>query len=94
MAIRTSEEIMSRLQTIIGDDTSDETLSFIEDVRDTIGNNDNAERIRQLEEEVANTDKTWREKYRNAFFHGPDEDESQYRDESKPKTFDDLFKKG
>ena len=44
MAVRTNEEIMETLRTRVGEDTSDDALSFIEDVQDTLNslsNNDN-----------------------------------------------------
>ena len=91
MAVRTREEIMEKLKTFIGDDTSDETLSFIEDVSDTLGDN-NAQTIEQLRRENQELETTWRKKYRDAFFNGKsDEPEDDFEEQKKPKSFNDLF---
>lgn len=94
MAIRTRDEIMSQLKTLIGeDDTSDETLTFIQDVSDTLGNDNSAQRITELETQLEEQDREWRKKYRDAFFTGKAdesiEDEPEY---NSPKRFEDLFK--
>ena len=93
MAIRTRDEIMSQLQAMIGeDDTSDETLAFIQDVSDTLGNDNSANRITQLETQLEEQDKEWRKKYRDAFFTGkPDESYEEESEPTKPKRFEDLF---
>ena len=91
MAVRTREEIMSQLQTLIGEDTSDETLTFIQDVSDTLGNDNSAQRITELETQLQEQDQEWRKKYRDAFFTGkPDEDLDDDKN-SKPRSFDELF---
>ena len=93
MAVKTRDEIMSQLQSIIGEDTSDETLAFIQDVSDTLGNDNSAQRITQLETQLEDQDKEWRKKYRDAFFTGrPDESLDEEEHENKPKRFEDLFK--
>lgn len=92
MAVKTRDEIMSQLQTIIGEDTSDETLTFIQDVSDTLGNDNSAERIAQLETQLRDQDETWRKKYRDAFFSGKPEPEPEDEPSGKtPKRFEDLF---
>lgn len=92
MAIKTRDEIMTQLQTIIGDDTSDETLAFIQDVSDTIGDNSSADRIAELERQVEETDATWRKKYRDTFFGGSPDSELDEPDEpKKPRTYAELF---
>lgn len=93
MAVKTRDEIMSQLQSIIGEDTSDETLAFIQDVSDTLGNDNSAQRITQLETQLEDQDKEWRKKYRDAFFTGkPDETLDEEEQDNKPKRFEDLFK--
>lgn len=92
MAIRTRDEIMSQLQSIIGEDTSDETLAFVQDVSDTLGNDNSASRITELETQLEEQDKEWRKKYRDAFFTGKPDDNFKDEDEEKiPKRFEDLF---
>lgn len=92
MAIRTRDEIMAQLQSMVGEDTSDETLSFIQDVSDTLGDNNSAQRITQLETQLEEQDKEWRKKYRDAFFTGkPDDSYDEESEQKRPKRFEDLF---
>ena len=93
MAIRTRDEIMNQLKTLIGEeDTSDETLNFIQDVSDTLGNDNSAQRITELETQLEEQDKEWRKKYRDAFFTGkPDESIEDEPDKNIPRRFEDLF---
>ena len=96
MAIRTRDEIMNQLTTLIGEeDTSDETLTFIQDVSDTLGNDNSAQRITELETQLEEQDKEWRKKYRDAFFTGkPDDSIEEESEQNSPKRFEDLFKIG
>ena len=93
MAVRTREEIRAQLQTIIGDDTSDDTLNFVQDVSDTLGNDNSATRITELEAQIKIQDEEWRKKYRDAFFTGKPDDSFKDEDDEpqKPKRFEDLF---
>lgn len=93
MAIRTRDEIMTQLQTMVGEDTSDETLTFIQDVSDTLGADNSAQRISELENKLEEQDQAWRKKYRDAFFTGkPDSSYEEEPENNKPKRFEDLFK--
>lgn len=100
MAIKTKEEILNLLKEKTQDDTTDETLTFIEDVTDTLNNYDTqlAESGNWKDRYEAN-DKAWREKYRNRFFSIPSEKEAEedYKtDEQKNKKtkYTELFKIG
>lgn len=96
MAVRSNEEIMAMIKEIIGDDTDDATITFIEDINDTL--NDYSARTadatnwRQKYEE---NDAEWRKKYRDRFF-GADNPEDEIiedtEDAPKPTKFEDLFK--
>lgn len=93
MAVKTKEEIMSQLGTYVGDDAGDEVLGLIQDISDTL-DSANPARIKELEEEKDNLDKSWRKKYRDTFLNGkPDDiDEDEDDEPKRPKTFEDLFK--
>lgn len=95
------EDFMKRLQERIGEDTSDEAMSFIEDMTDTFndmetrssGNNDE-----QWQKKYDELDKTWREKYKARFFNSettPEdalgEQEEDVKEDAEEKTFADLF---
>lgn len=96
MAVRTKDELLEIIKGRIGDDTSDETISFIEDITDTLSDyeekatNSNNENWKTKYEE---NDKMWREKYRERFFSKEveKEDEDFSEDEVKSLSYDDLF---
>ena len=92
MAVRTQEELMNQFSTIIGEDnTDDNVLAFMTDMRDTLSEN-GSETIATLRQEKEDLDKSWRKKYRDAFMGKkvdiPDNDE-----DGKPKArrYEDLF---
>ena len=92
MAIKTKEEIMSQLSEVIGENNSDEVLNLMTDISDTLGDNTASQRVAELETELADKDKEWRQKYRDAFFSKPAKEEFDDDDDDKtPKTFEDLF---
>ena len=102
MAVITKEEILEKLKTKLGDDTSDETLGLIEDISDTFSDietrlSDNSDWKKKYEE----NDKEWREKYRDRFFNptknddnvgiGEDEVPPAETETGLATTFDELF---
>lgn len=97
MSVKTREEILETIRTRVGDQTDDETISFLEDVTDTLtdletranGDGEN------WEQRYKANDAEWRKKYKERFFSSePDEpkEPKQEEEEEKPKTFEDLFK--
>lgn len=101
MAIVTRDELMERIRSRIGEDTSDEALALIEDFTDTFTDLETrtGEDWKSKYDEL---DKTWREKYKARFFQKPDDkeitpedvkedNEDDLKDESKEKSFDELF---
>lgn len=99
MAVRNKEEILEAIKTRVGEQTDDETISFLEDVSDTLTDletkaNDNGEDWKTKYEE---NDKSWRERYTNRFFSKEPEPDPKPGPEPEPevkKTFSDLFKEG
>lgn len=96
MAVRTKDELLEIIRGRIGDDSSDETISFLEDITDTLSdyeekatNSDTEDWKTKYEE----NDKMWREKYRERFFSKKveNEDEDFEEDEVKSLSYDDLF---
>lgn len=96
MAVRTKEDIMTSIKGKFGDDTSDETLAFIEDVSDTFNALESqAKDSTDWKSKYEENDKEWREKYKERFFSADpvNEPEKPEQDEpEKPRTFEDLFK--
>ena len=97
--VKTTAELLELLKQRIGDDTSDESLSFIEDVNDTMNDLTNkASKANEYEQKYKDNDAAWRQKYRDRFFK-TESDETDYNDSDigQPTTirnFDDLFKEG
>jgi hypothetical protein len=99
MAIKTKDEILASIKERFAEDSSDETISFIEDVSDTLSdyetraNGDGTD----WKAEAKRIDNEWREKYKARFFSAPKEepdiDDSEF-DEPKQLKFEDLFKEG
>ena len=97
MAVRTKDEIMTTIRSRLGDDTTDETLAFIEDISDTYDElekqvKDSGEWKTKYEE----NDKEWRDKYKERFFSASEDqkdeqEEEQEEEKSKPLRYEDLF---
>lgn len=97
MAVRNKEEILEAIKTRVGEQTDDETISFLEDVSDTLTDletkaNGDGEAWKTKYEE---NDKSWRERYTNRFFSKePEPDPDPDPEPEVKKTFSDLFKEG
>lgn len=95
--ILTKEEFLQKLQDFVGDDTSDETMGFLEDMTDTY--NDLADKAAgtddsEWEEKYKALDKEWREKYKARFFASEETTEEETEaeeEETEAEDFDDLF---
>lgn len=99
MAVRNKEEILEAIKTRVGEQTDDETISFLEDVSDTFtdletrANGDGEDWKTKYKE----NDKMWRERYTTRFFSKEPEPDPKPEPEPEPevkKTFSDLFKEG
>ena len=96
MAVKTREELLESIRARVGEQTDDETISFLEDVTDTLtdfetranGNGEN------WEQRYKDNDAEWRKKYTERFFSAEPTDPPEPKEppETKPKTFEDLFK--
>ena len=97
MSVLSKDEIMQRVNAIIGDTPTDENLTFIEDISDTFDSFGNApSELERVRKEAEENDAAWRKKYRDRFFNGPsEEDETIISDDGgsqkKPKTYESLF---
>lgn len=95
MAVRSKEEILDAIKARVGEATDDDSISFIEDVTDTLSDyetrvSDQTDWKKKYEE----NDTSWRTRYRERFFskekEEPDIDEPEEPEEK--KKIDDLFK--
>lgn len=99
MAVRTREEILTTLRGVIGENDSDDALTLLDDITDTMSDlenrskNDGTDWKKKYEDNDAN----WRKKYRDRFFSGgsdDDDDEPDPHPRGKNYTFENLFKEG
>lgn len=71
MAVRKLEEIMEKVRGYVGEDTSDDTMSFLEDLTDTINSTSDVDidgMRAEYEQKITDTENTWRQRYRDRFF--------------------------
>lgn len=91
MAVSTKEDLVARISAIFGENLSDDNISLLEDVSDTIDSFSDKEDWKTKYEE---NDASWRKRYKERFegkgdyIHG-NEPVIEHYDE--PKKFDDLF---
>lgn len=101
MAILSREDYLERLNTLVGEDNSDEALQIIEDFTDTFDNlgtqndNNDNENWKQKYEEL---DATWRQKYRDRFMNSQtteedviEEQEDNVELDGEMREYDELF---
>lgn len=96
MAVVDKETLMARLKEIIGEDDSDDKISFIEDASDTfddlVSKTTDKENWKAKYEE---NDAKWKKKYKERFFSSgeevKEEQEDDVKDDSEKKTFSELF---
>ena len=104
------EVIMTALDTLTAGRTDDQTLELIETITNELntadeGGEDSTADLDALraeyEAKLAACEDTWRNKYRTAFFHGPEEEEGaeggedeEDEDKEEMTDYEELFKKG
>ena len=102
MAVKSKEEIMNSIKERLGDDTTDEALSFLEDIKDTFDDLETkSSNQTNWEQKYKDNDAEWRKKYKERFFNSDNNDDNNgannnhFEDEEDeaPKTFEDLFTK-
>lgn len=96
--IKSKDEILASITARIGDDTSDDAISLLEDVTDTLEEYERKTNDQtNWEQKYNDNDKMWREKYKERFLSDAEtgkessEDFGDNESENSPKTFEDLF---
>lgn len=92
------EDFMKSIKDKIGEDNSDEAVTFLENMTDTFD---------EMEKEIKGdgvdwkamyekNDKEWRDKYTARFYQGStqEDDIDDHKEPEPPKTFEELFKTG
>ena len=94
MAILTREQLMESINNMVGEDTSDEALAFIENVNDTIESM-TTDKNTDWKAKYEENDAAWRQKYKDRFFNSSSEDKDddfEEEEKKKPMTYEALFK--
>ena len=97
--VKTKDEILEAIKSRIGEDNSDETIAFLEDITDTLNDyEDKTKTDTDWKAKYEENDKEWRKRYTDRFFNNDNgngdngDDEKGKEDEPKtPTTFDELF---
>lgn len=89
MAVRTRDELITAVNTIIGETPDDNGLSLLEDISDTFASYDDTEDWKTKYEE---NDAEWRKRYKERFEGKKVIMEENEDDDKKEKTkFEELF---
>lgn len=103
MAKLTKEDLIKKVNDMFGEDATDEQISLLEDISDSMedSNNDELETTKQALTKAQTDLKEFRQKYRDRFLGGvdntpskKDETDAQKEDEEeeeKKPSYDDLF---
>lgn len=96
MAVKSRDEILESIRARVGEQNDDETISFLEDVSDTLtdletrAQGDGEDWKTKYEE----NDASWRKRYKERFFSpepDPEPDPEPVHAPKKPMRFEDLF---
>lgn len=92
MAVLSKDELFTKIKGLVGEDSSDETLSILEDMQDTV--NDYESKVGEdWKSRYEENDSAWRKKYQERFFSGePVPDKKPDEDRKRTYTFEELFK--
>ena len=103
MAVKNRDELFSDLTNILGDNTSEEALQFLENFTDTFASLEetgNDARVAELEQKLEDLNETWSKRYKERFFSGgrvnaltdPEDIEEEQSLVNEDIRIDDLFK--
>lgn len=92
MAVKTREELIESINTLIGEDASDDSLAILEDFTDTYNDlSEKASDNTNWKEKYEENDSEWREKYRKRFLEGDGRIEGTDGPDPVPTRYEDLF---
>lgn len=97
MSVKTREELLNFYRDNIANSDSDNSVTFLEDLSDTLGDLESKSgSAEQWKEKYEENDKNWRKKYTDRFYSNDNEDneEQNNEDEQEEKQklhFEDLF---
>ena len=88
MAVSTKEDLVARISASFGENLSDDNISLLEDLSDTIDSFSDKEDWKTKYEE---NDASWRKRYKERFEGKAIDPEPEIETYEAPKTFNDLF---
>lgn len=92
MPVVERDTLIQRITSVLSDPESDDSLSLIEDVTDTLDARESDDWKTKYEE----NDAAWRKRYKDRFLKKPDKEpdieEEETEETEEKKTYDDLFK--
>lgn len=99
MAVKTKDELLESIKSLLADDASDESIALLEDISDSFDEQKTKTESEDWKKKYEENDREWRKKYRDRFFSTGSEDvpqpkELQPEPDNSPKKFEDLFKEG
>lgn len=104
MAKLSKEDLIKKVNEMFGENATDEQISLLEDISDSMGesNNDELEKTKQALTQAQTDLKEFKQKYRERFLGGVDnnptskdvhdEQNEDAEDEDKKLSYNDLFK--
>lgn len=91
--VKTKEELLASVKSVLGGNTDDASIAIIEDISDTM---DSFNDGKDWKAEAEKIDKEWRQKYHDRFFNPTSEKDEDPLDAGDPEPkkyrFEDLFK--
>ena len=98
MAVKTKDEILQSVKSIIGESTDDNAIELLEDITDTINDYDEKTKV-DWKAKYDELDETWKKKYKERFFNDDieiekEKEKEEEKEEEKDETeitFNDIF---
>lgn len=95
MSVKTREELLNFYRDNIANSDSDNSVTFLEDLSDTLGDLESKSgSAEQWKDKYEENDKNWRKKYTDRFYSKDTEDNKENEEQSEEKQklhFEDLF---
>ena len=95
MSVKTKEELLNFYRDNIANSDSDNSVTFLEDLSDTLGDLETKSgSAEQWKEKYEENDKNWRKKYTDRFYSKDTEDSEENEEQTEEKQklhFEDLF---
>lgn len=93
MSIKSKSELLEMVKARLGDGNTDEDISFLEDITDTVTDLENkASNSIDWEQKYNENDAAWRKKYTDRFYGDVDDPSTAPIEKPKDYTFENLFK--